>query len=200
MSFILDALRKSESERQQSAVPGISDVPAVVHSTRIPKWTVGVIATLSAVILVLGWTWWHTTDSDEAEVADIRPSAQLPPPQAAAARSGVVRDLAREPLSEVTSRPASASLLTQPVRESASPRMVIGPRTIAELRATGMVLPELTLELLVYSETASERFVRINSASYREGEILREGPRVLTIAADGVILDYRDQSFLLAPD
>ena len=34
MSFILDALRKSESERQQSAVPGISDVPAVVHSTQ----------------------------------------------------------------------------------------------------------------------------------------------------------------------
>lgn len=202
MSFILDALRKSESERQQSAVPGISDVPAVVHSTRIPKWTAGVIATLSAVILVLGWAWWHSTDSDEAEVADIRPNAQLPRTQAvaAAARSGVVRDLAREPLSEVTSRPASASLLTQPVRESTSPTMVIGPWTIAELRATGMVLPDLTLELLVYSATESERFVRINSASYREGEVLSEGPRVLTITAEGVILDYRDRSFLLAPD
>ena len=202
MSFILDALRKSESERQQSAVPSISDVPAVVHSTRIPKWTAGVIATLSAVILVLGWAWWHSTDSGEAEVADIRPSAQLPRTQAvaAAARSGVVRDLAREPLSEVTSRPASASLSTQPVRESASPTMVIGPWTIAELRATGMVLPDLTLELLVYSATASERFVRINSASYREGEVLSEGPRVLTITAEGVILDYRDRSFLLAPD
>lgn len=202
MSFILDALRKSESERQQSAVPGISDVPAVVHSTRIPKWTAGVIATLSAVILVLGWAWWHSTDSGEAEVADIRPNAQLPRTQAvaAAARSGVVRDLAREPLSEVTSRPASASLLTQPVRESTSPTMVIGPWTIAELRATGMVLPDLTLELLVYSATESERFVRINSASYREGEVLSEGPRVLTITAEGVILDYRDRSFLLAPD
>lgn len=202
MSFILDALRKSESERQQSAVPGISDVPAVVHSTRIPKWTAGVIATLSAVVLVLGWAWWHSTDSGEAEVADIRPNAQLPRTQAvaAAARSGVVRDLAREPLSEVTSRPASASLLTQPVRESTSPTMVIGPWTIAELRATGMVLPDLTLELLVYSATASERFVRINSASYREGEVLSEGPRVLTITAEGVILDYRDRSFLLAPD
>lgn len=202
MSFILDALRKSESERQQSAVPGISDVPAVVHSTRIPKWTAGVIATLSAVILVLGWAWWHSTDSGEAEVADIRPSAQLPRTQAvaAAARSGVVRDLAREPLSEVTSRPASASLLTQPVRESEFPTMVIGPWTIAELRATGMILPDLTLELLVYSATASERFVRINSASYREGEVLSEGPRVRTITAEGVILDYRDQSFLLAPD
>ncbi|MCZ6498127.1 MAG: general secretion pathway protein GspB [Gammaproteobacteria bacterium] len=202
MSFILDALRKSESERQQSVVPGISDVPAVVHSTRIPKWTAGVIATLSAVVLVLGWAWWHSTDSGEAEVADIRPNAQLPRTQAvaAAARSGVVRDLAREPLSEVTSQPASASLLTQPVRESTSPTMVIGPWTIAELRATGMVLPDLTLELLVYSATASERFVRINSASYREGEVLSEGPRVLTITAEGVILDYRDRSFLLAPD
>lgn len=200
MSFILDALRKSENERQQSAVPGISDVPAVVPNARIPKWTVGVIATLSAGILFLGWAWWHSTDV--AEVAAIRPNGQLPRTRTVspAATSGAVRNLAREPVADVVSRPASASPVMQPVAEPATPTMVIGPRTMMELRAAGMVLPELTLELHVYSPTASERFVRINSASYREGEVLSDGPRVLTITAEGVILDYRDQSFLLASD
>ncbi len=61
MSFILDALRKSENERQQSVVPGISDVPTVVHDARLPKWVLGVIATLSAGILVLGWAWWQNS-------------------------------------------------------------------------------------------------------------------------------------------
>ena len=202
MSFILDALRKSENERQQSAVPGISDVPAVVPNTRIPKWTLGVIASLSAGILFLGWAWWHSTGVGVAEVAGVSPNGQLPQTQTVspAATSGAVRNLAREPVADVVSRPAAASPAMQPGAEPATPTMVIGPQTMMELRAAGLVLPELTLELHVYSATASERFVRINSASYREGEVLSEGPRVLTITAEGVILDYRNQSFLLASD
>ncbi len=78
--------------------------------------------------------------------------------------------------------------------------MVIGPPTMMELIVAGTDLPELSLELHVYSATASERFVRINSASYREGEVLTDGPRVLSITTEGVILAYRGQSFLLSAD
>ncbi len=200
MSFILDALRKSENERQQSVVPGISDVPAVTHNTRIPKWAVGVIATLSAGILVLGWAWWQSTG--DTEVADFRPNGQLPQTSTVspAATSGAVRNLAREPVADGASQPASAGPVTQPVPESTTPTMVIGPQTMMELLATGTVLPELTLELHVYSATASQRFVRINSASYREGAVLSDGPRVVAITEEGVILDYREQTFLLAAD
>ena len=163
MSFILDALRKSENERQQSEVPSISNVPAVGHNTRIPTWAVASIAALSASILLLGWAWWHSTAVGDVEVADIRSSGLQPQ-----------------------------------VAKTAT--MIIGPPTMMELIVAGTILPELALELHVYSPTASERFVRINSASYREGEVLTDGPRVLSITAEGVILDYRDQSFLLAAD
>lgn len=198
MSFILDALRKSENERQQSEVPSISDVPAVVHSTRLSTWAVASIAALSATILLLGWAWWHSTDVGEVAVADGGSIGLRPDTQAVSrpATSGAVRNLAWEPVA--ASRPAAASPVTRPV--AATPTMVFGPPTMMELIVAGSILPELALELHVYSSTASERFVRINSASYREGEVLADGPRVLSITADGVILDYRDQSFLLSAD
>lgn len=198
MSFILDALRKSENERQQSEVPSISDVPAVVHSTRLSTWAVASIAALSATILLLGWAWWHSTDVGEVAVADGGSIGLRPDTQAVSrpATSGAVRNLAWEPVA--ASRPAASSPVTRPV--AATPTMVFGPPTMMELIVAGSILPELALELHVYSSTASERFVRINSASYREGEVLAEGPRVLSITADGVILDYRDQSFLLSAD
>lgn len=198
MSFILDALRKSENERQQSEVPSISDVPAVVHSTRLPTWAVASIAALSATMLLLGWAWWHSIDVGEIAVADVGSSGLQPQTQAASrsATSGAVRNLAWEPIA--ASRPTAASPATRPVAATAT--MVIGPPTMMELIVAGSILPELTLQLHVYSRTASERFVRINSASYREGEVLADGPRVLSITAEGVILDYRDQSFLLSAD
>ncbi len=78
--------------------------------------------------------------------------------------------------------------------------MVIGPPTMMELLGAGTVLPEMTLELHVYSRTPAQRFIRINSASYREGDVLSEGPRVVSITQEGVILDSRGVEFLLSAD
>ena len=198
MSFILDALRKSENERQQSEVPSISDVPAVVHSTRLPTWAVASIAALSATMLLLGWAWWHSIDVGEIAVADVGSSGLQPQTQAASrsATSGAVRNLAWEPIA--ASRPTAASPATRPVAATAT--MVIGPPTMMELLAAGTVLPEMTLELHVYSRNPAQRFIRINSASYREGDVLSEGPRVVSITQEGVILNSRGQEFLLSAD
>jgi len=202
MSFILDALRKSENERQQSAVPSISDVPAVVHDARVPKWVVGIIATLSAGILVLGWAWWQS--GGEGNVANVRPSGVLPQTQTVspASTASTVRNLAREPGTGTASvsQQTSASPVIQPAPEPDTATMVIGPPTMMELLAAGTVLPAMTLELHVYSGTAAQRFIRINSASYREGDVLSEGPRVISITQEGVILDYQGQEFLLSAD
>jgi general secretion pathway protein B len=202
MSFILDALRKSENERQQSAVPGISDVPAVVHDARVPKWVLGVIATLSAGILVLGWAWWQS--SGESNVANVRPSGVLPQAQTIppANTAGTVRNLAREPGAGTASasQQTTTAPVTPPAPESNFATVAFGPPTMMELLATGTVLPQMTLELHVYSRTPAQRFVRINSASYREGDVLSEGPRVVSITQEGVILDYQGQEFLLSAD
>ena len=54
MSFILDALRKSEHERQRSAVPGLAQVPLATPQAQIPRWALGVMGVLGAAVLALG--------------------------------------------------------------------------------------------------------------------------------------------------
>ena len=67
--------------------------------------------------------------------------------------------------------------------------------TADEMLAGGV--PELRLELHVFSSVSADRFAFINSRKYREGDTLQEGPRVDEITRDGVVLDFRGRRFLL---
>lgn len=58
-------------------------------------------------------------------------------------------------------------------------------------------MPELNLELHVFSAVPGDRFVFINSSKYLEGESLPEGPRLDAITEEGVVMSHRGQSFLL---
>jgi general secretion pathway protein B len=67
-----------------------------------------------------------------------------------------------------------------------------------ELRADGSLrLPELHLDIHVYSEKPAERFVFINMGKYKEGDRLAEGPAVREIRPDGVVLDQGGTRFLM---
>jgi general secretion pathway protein B len=70
----------------------------------------------------------------------------------------------------------------------------------ASLQAQGINVPPLKLELHAYSDTPAERFVFINGRKYKEGERLTEGPEVVTIEPNGVVLSEQGQRFQLAPE
>jgi general secretion pathway protein B len=53
MSFILDALKKSEIERQRQSVPGLMDAGALPRRARFPAWAVAVAALLAVNLAVL---------------------------------------------------------------------------------------------------------------------------------------------------
>jgi len=205
MSFILDALRKSENERQRGAVPGIADVPAVVSRTRIPKWVLGVISGLSLCLVAVGWAWLRGITPARVEIAPTAADERvtIAPPEA----PRQVRNLARE-ARQAASNPPPPREPTTPTRDGGTAAQTeptatapaVAPATMAELTASGTALPELNLELHVFSAMPAERFVFINSAKYQEGDVLREGPRVLGITEEGVILSYRDRPFLLPTD
>ena len=70
--------------------------------------------------------------------------------------------------------------------------------TIDELRLDGQLqLPDLHLDIHVYSDAPEERFVFINMVKHRERSRLDEGPVVSEITPEGVILDYQGRTFLL---
>lgn len=59
MSFILDALRKSERERRQEAEPSIARIPDAVPSRSTPTWAIATIAALGVGVVALGAAWIH---------------------------------------------------------------------------------------------------------------------------------------------
>src|SRR5690606_6785030 len=81
VSFILDALRKSERERRQEIPPSIARITDAVPSRATPTWALATIAVLGACVLALGGAWIYTVvtepagttapGADTARVADV---------------------------------------------------------------------------------------------------------------------------------
>lgn len=73
--------------------------------------------------------------------------------------------------------------------------------TFADVRASGSLgLPDMHIDLHVYSNNPAERFVFINMSEYREQDTTEEGPRLQRITPEGALLEYRGSTFLLARD
>lgn len=91
MSFILDALKKSETDRQRQASPALFEVKVAAPRRRFPVWAVGLAVLLGANMLVLAWVLTRKPAGDPA-----RPVAAAP---ASADPAGTP---AKSPSSEVT--------------------------------------------------------------------------------------------------
>lgn len=59
MSFILDALKKSEMERQRQSVPGLMDAHPSARRRRLPGWAIALGILLSINLLVLTFVLWR---------------------------------------------------------------------------------------------------------------------------------------------
>ena len=61
MSFILEALRKSENERRLESTPQVMRMPAAVQHNVFPIWAAVVITALTvSLIAVTAVSWWNT--------------------------------------------------------------------------------------------------------------------------------------------
>lgn len=224
MSFILDALRKSDAERQRTATPGLADVRYATRRSRRNVWIPVLVLVLLANMLFMGLQWYRgaatPTPAAEPAAAPAPAGAEPTPPGPAP-----IRPLAREadanlPATErlAVTTPRTAPPPPAPVRsppadtapvEAVEPtlprpkpasRIIEGEElpTAADLIAAGtLTMPSLNLDLHVYSDAATGRFVIINGRKYREGAELTEGPRVETITPDGVILSNQGRRFAL---
>jgi general secretion pathway protein B len=228
MSLILDALRKSENERRRSAVPGLSYVPHASAAPAVPRWAFATMAVLTIALVGLTIGWWATarrgTAPEVAPAARIeRPialpeapsaatsspaaTAQAPPPEESLAENA--RPLSSVVTSSTRSDPApvsSPNLAPATFATSAAPPTPIAPRSseptlpsVTALLAEGISVPTLKLELHAYSERPSDRFVFINGRKYTEGERLAEGPSLISIEPNGVVLNQQGRRFLLTP-
>ena len=205
MSFILDALKKSESDRQRKNRPESAHIPTGTEESSPSRWLmIVVVLLLINVVVVLVVTLWP----DQADEVSM-PAAASSPQEAdqpdsfrdlvANARDRQAGQTAETPAA-VTPPPATSTPQPQANTVPAATPSTLGAayRTLNEVRADGTVqLPELRLDLHVYGGRPAERFVFINMNKYGEGAILSEGPFVTEIVPEGVILEHLGTRFLL---
>jgi len=265
MSFILEALKKSENERQRHNGPSLADVRIRRRNEERPWWAIAVAALLVVNLSVLAVVLIRNGDTQAPQAqtalppgtetapagllqhpaplpalpnetrADGRPAAGIRTPAAPPAarntepHSPAVRSLADEadpyasgtddalgpeaylaaagipdgpPMVRRIEAPAVTPLPRGSLPETVRPAAGIGPGnevlpTMSDMIAGGTSLPDMHLDIHVYSGVPAERFVFVNMRKYTEGQSLSEGPQVERITADGVILNHRGRRFLL---
>ena len=206
MSFILDALKKSETDRQQRGSAEFAGIPTSAGRREGPPawlWVIGVLLLINLAVLI--GLWLRPDDvATKAAPTDII-AAEAAPTEAAPTEA---EDFA----SRVEAARQDAPLQDEPRVEESSQepptsRVTIGPSTALtlptyqEVQARGLInTSPLHVDIHVYSEIADDRFVFVNMAKQTEGSRLREGPLVEEIVPEGVILEMDGTRFLLPRD
>lgn len=204
MSFILDALRKSETDRQQRGSAEFAGVPTSNRRENPPRWlwVLGLLLAVNLVVLIglLLRPDTPTVATTTTPIAQTTPSVpetsdRFAEQVAAARQNSPPRQEARP---EAVTKPVSAAVAAS---TPASQQDAINLPTIHDVVANGIVsLPELHVDIHVYSEIPGDRFVFINMIKHKEGSRLAEGPVVTEITPQGVVLEQNGTSFLLPRD
>ena len=207
MSFILDALKKSETDRQEQGSADSTDVPSSDDSRGPPRWLWALAFLLAINLAVLVGLLLR---DDAPEILEPTPANQIPTTMPAgddsfAEQLQEVRE--RQPTVAETRRTeapeaSQATPARRPPAEATStpqPGFTLAELPTAdELRANGTIqMADLHLDIHVYSEVPADRFVFINMVRHGENSRLAEGPVVKEITPEGVILNYSGTEFLL---
>lgn len=177
MSYILDALKKSEKERSLGNVPTLG-AAGQDEERRVPlKWFVMTVVVLAlAVLLAGGWLLWSSRTPQGPAGGKAAESAPKPPaPAAAQTAAGAGKD---EVQVVPSARPVPVSELDHSVRSR---------------------LPEIRINVLSYSESSEKRFVMIGQDIFKEGEEVSAGVFVDEIRNSDVVFRFENVSFVLEP-
>lgn len=213
MSFILDALKKSENSRLRQDHPAIFDAQAAaVRRQGLPRWGVALIVLLGLNLLILAYALWRPSEppaavptvqpeSTTASAAAQTAAAPAQPRPALAAPAPTAPALAAPP-SATSTRPMAAP--PSVARRSTPPAFPVSSEESPtlpsrdDLLAAGAAIPEANLNMHVYDASPPLRFVLLNGQRLREGEVSREGLRVEQILPSGVLLSAGGTSFMLS--
>ena len=184
MSYILDALNKSEQERARKRAPGL----AALHgdqgrtSFRLKHFLIILLVLIGVNLVGL-----FAIFGDRLTPADEQPTVSAVEP---------------EPEPEKTDLPpeSESALLISPAPSVAQPLAVSDYDAVplqelpSQLRAR---LPAIEITAHIYASDAELRMVKIDGVSRHEGDVLGVDFRLLEITETGVVLEFEGQAYIL---
>jgi general secretion pathway protein B len=91
MSFILDALKKSETDRQRQSSPALFEVKVAAPRRKFPLWAAGLAVLLGVNVLVLAWVLLRKASAPEAPPPAVAAAAPAAPAAAGNSQSITVQ-------------------------------------------------------------------------------------------------------------
>ena len=215
MSYILEALRKADAERERGAVPdlhaqllppGAAEAQTEPPRTSVLPWlAVGVL-----LAIVAGGAWYLLGRDEPAAVAIAPPVAASAVPAASAPQA-----VASTPAVAASVAEPAAAPPPKPVAKAAPPRRPPPPRppprteppaakAVAPVRVPALgelpgelrqQVPPLVIGGSVYSPQASARMVVVNGQVFQEGSNLGPELKLEQIRQKAAVFSIRGQLF-----
>lgn len=222
MSYILDALRKSDQLRRRGAVPTLAVLPmAMAEPERPALLRYGALGLIPIVIVSVAVGWFGSSrtesvpqsavpapvaaDSPARQSAPAGAVVQLPLPMVKATPERIVQPMAVATVPPVAVRRRSPPPAGAPIQATArgadaevaeSPAMATDIVSIADLPATiRQGLPPMPVAVHAYSSKPGDRLVSINGRLLHEGDELAAGLRLEQITPEGMVFGYRGYRF-----
>ena len=203
MSYILEALKKSDQTRKQGNIPDLQTihVPLTVEVQQ-SRWPyIIIVVLLMGLVFLLGWMKpWQSASSTEPVVNSHQLSSKN-------TESAVIveRQLVAEVAAEAKQLTASThqpdlierSVNAQPQASilQADPRLEFVPHLQEMPESVKQVIPDMRFAGHVYSSNPAQRSVIINGSAMAEGDLIMNGLSIDQITDKGVIFDYQAQRF-----
>ncbi len=207
MSFILEALKKSENKYRRKG----GEKPRTIHesvprnSSRFRSWMVAILILLVINTALLVWFFGYrqklpllpTTDVSllETPPGKARESVPTSPPTKIPAAENNIEStaaIAQKPQVDTKGQPAAIKSLPTPRDDQQVYRIGQLPVSIQKQ------IPPLQMSLHAYNRTdANASMVQMNDRIIREGDAITDNIRLEQITADGVVLSYDGYRFLL---
>jgi general secretion pathway protein B len=216
MSFILDALKKSENDRQRATGPALFEVRVAQPRSRFPIWAIAVGVLLVVNLGVVAWLVLRTDQPAAVAQAPVptpapsAPTPAAPPAPALAAPASVTFNQRADEQTAPEEVPDEGFVnedyapAEEPAVDDSGPAPSVQRGSVAGLPTyekansqAGGRIPELRMDMHVFSPKPQDRFVFVNMRKLKEGETLPEGVRVETITNDGAILSWQGSKFTL---
>lgn len=211
MSYILDAIMKSDQQRQHGTTPTLSTAHGIAAAPKQPPFLSYSLlaALLVAAGIAIGWLRpWQTAPQTPAASADkIAPDAQsgqVPGTAPVTANKDVPAFVAagtREASAPFVAGVAKDTAMVTPKAIAKTPTgsaqgNTTAVMTLAELPVPiQQDIPRMSISVHAYSGAPANRLVSINDQLLREGDTLAPGIRLDEITADGMIFSYKGYRF-----
>lgn len=214
MSYILDALKKADAERERdaAAVPDLhaqADAAAGLAARAGAGRSTLVFAGVALLLGALAW-WWFAATPTSPPASAIAPPVALPAtpvagtspiavaPQPAAPAPAAVAMAAPTPTPTRTAvappTPAALPRLAPPAPAASAPRLPALAELPADIRAQ---MPTLVVGGSMYSPAPASRMLILGGQVFREGDKPADGLVLEQIGLKSSVLSFRGQRFEL---